>query len=211
MKVVFILAIATLLPLLIFAGNCECDECLNICRCGENNSSEDCKYCVSWCEPTNEDDCDNLKFWLFLIGNIISLCMFFGYCKWGRRNEEVKDEQSFWYKYAIKIMFVVLFPTGISGLIYWQICDCDDPWGCYEYYGELTCPSFGGDKCYWDGADCLNATCICCDVDITKDVVTAFSWVAGIEIGGGGLSIVWLFYKCFKDANKVSYDERDSY
>lgn len=39
------------LILLVFVSttlaSCECDECVNVCRCGNNNSGSDCIQCCS--------------------------------------------------------------------------------------------------------------------------------------------------------------------
>ena len=132
MKVVFILTIAVMLPLVTFAGNCECDECLSEWRCGNSNISDECIDCVSSCNPTN-NDCKILGLILFIICNVIWVCGCIGHCKWCNRNEEVKDKQSFCYKYCIKTILLVITVSGISGLIYFESCDCDDPYGCSAY------------------------------------------------------------------------------
>eukprot|EP01083_Nonionella_stella_P151434 483791_1 len=82
MKAVFILVLAVLLPLITFAGNCECDpdECLAECDCGNTNDTQECKDCVSSCKPTNED-CSNLMFILWIIGHVLSILSCLGYCK----------------------------------------------------------------------------------------------------------------------------------
>ena len=45
------------LILLVFVSqtyaSCECDECVSICRCGNNNSGSDCIACCSAYETTD--------------------------------------------------------------------------------------------------------------------------------------------------------------
>ena len=218
-NIVCILVAVTLLTITVFGGNCECDpdECLDECRCGNASSTQECSDCVSACEPKDED-CSNLGFILYIIGHVITVLGFLGYCKWCSRNEEVKDKEGFCYKWTIKLIFLVLSIAGISGLVYFRSCDCDDPWDCNSYSaGQLTCESFGGDECYWDGySSCKNNTCVCCKLDLTDQIVTAFSWIAGVEGVGGGIIAILMFIKGFCcDAKKVNdqnhYKEMDSY
>eukprot|EP01084_Bolivina_argentea_P028870 53619_1 len=209
MRIIFILTIAVILPTLTFAGNCECDECRDECRCGNNSSSQQCKDCVTSCEPTN-DDCANISLILFIITPVVWICGFCGL--WMKRNEQVTDNCSCVciIKYVCKtLIFLSMFGGGISGLIYFTSCDCDDPWGCREYIGKLTCPSFGGGKCEWDGNKCNNTTCVCCKMDVTLIVVKVFCWIAGVEAGVGPLSIVVKVFQCYcaRVANKVKQDK----
>ena len=119
-------------------------------------------------------------------------------------------------KHTFKFIFTLFIITGVSGLIYYSQCDCSDLIGCADYNGEITCPSFGGDECEWNGNQCVNTKCVCCNIDITQKVITWIGVVSGAEGITGIFTFLWWIYQCHKDEKKVEKNhfqelEMDSY
>lgn len=186
-----------LFPLLTF-GNCECEDCLDECECGNNSLSQECIDCVTECEPTN--NC----YWPWIVLGIVGLFLC-GCCCF----MQIKKTSTA-YKYGCILIFSFLF--GIIGTIYFWSCDCDDLTGCNDYEIEFECPAFGGEDCQWSDGECINIMCYCCSVDITKKVRNIFGSIFSVVTFVSFFGFIFWVYrirKADKRRNKERVDDQE--